>query len=637
MSPAKAQVVLQQALQHHQAGRLAPAAALYGEIRRSLPRHFEAHHLGGVAALQLGKISDAASLLQAAVNLRSDSATTYMCLGLAQSQLGRNPEAEKSLRTAVRLDPKNHESWVNLASVLVVTSRLEEAAEAYRSSLKIRPDFAQSWSGLGSVLQLMGKAREAVAHHTRALELDPLHPKAQASRAVSLQSLNEIDAAFADFEAHLARQPGDLESASFRTFLLNYSAEISREQLFAEHRAFGVKLATQIKPVSRNTFLNTRDPEKRLRVAFLSPDLRQHSVAFFLEPLLAHLDGERFEILLYHDHFCVDDTSRRLQKRAAVWRNFIGQSPTTVENEIRRDAPDILVDLSGHSGFNRMPLFGRRLAPVQVTYLGYPNTTGVPTMDYRLTDAIADPPGDSDLLHTETLVRFSSTAWAYSPPPDAPAPRLHPTHEPFTFGSFNTASKVNPVLLRLWAEILRRTPGSRLLIKSSTLVDQETLRTRAVAAGLDVSRLIMLPATPTIAEHLACYAHIDLALDCSPYNGTTTTCEALWMGVPIVTWRGDRHASRVGASLLTAVGHPEWIAYDAEHYVRLALELAAQPEKLLPYRASLRSEMRASALLDHAGQAEKFGAALRRCWADFCGPTLPADRTAPTAVAVSSR
>lgn len=637
MSPAKAQAVLQQALQHHQAGRFAPAAALYAEIRKSLPRHFEAHHLGGVVALQLGKTSDAAQLLQAAVQLRSNSATTYMCLGLAQSQLGRNAEAEKNLRAAVRLDPKNHESWANLASVLVVTSRLEEAAEAYRSSLKAKPDFAQAWSGLGSVLQLMGRAREAVAHHTRALELDPLHPKAQASRAVSLQSLNEIDASFADFEAHLARQPDDLESASFRIFLLNYSAEITREQLFAEHRAFGARLAARIQPASRNGFPNTRDPEKRLRVAFLSPDLRQHSVAFFIEPLLIHLDPAQFEILLYHDHFCVDETSRRLQKRAAVWRNFIGQTPTALENEVRRDAPDVLLDLSGHTGFNRMPLFGRRLAPVQITYLGYPNTTGVPAMDYRFTDAIADPPGESDLLHTETVIRFAPTAWAYSPPPDTPAPRLHATSEPFTFGSFNAIAKVNPALLRLWAEILRGTPGARLLVKSSTLLDQETFRSRATAAGLDLSRLVMLPSAPTVAEHLACYAKVDLALDSHPYNGTTTTCEALWMGVPVVSLCGDRHAARVGASLLTAVGHPEWIAYDAAHYVRLAQELAAQPEKLLPCRAALRDEMRASPLLDHAGQAQRFGAALRHCWTEFCTQTGKASRPTAAMAAATSK
>ena len=634
MSPPKAQAVLQQALQHHQAGHLTAAAALYAQIRRSLPRHFEAFHLGGAVAFQLGKMTEASALLQTAVQLRPTSGTTYMCLGLAQSQLGRNGEAEKNLRNAIRLEPKNYECWANLGLILVVSSQLAEAAEAFRQSIKLNPTFAQGWTGLGSVLQLMGRAREAIEHHTKALELDPFHPKAQASRAVSLQSLNEIEASFADFNAHLAREPADLESASFRVFLLNYSSEISRDQLFAEHRAFGAKLTARIHSVSRNSFPNTRDPEKRLRVAFFSPALRKHSIAFFLEPLLDHLDLEHFEILLYHDHHSVDDASRRMQKRAVVWRNFIGQNAGAVESEIRRDQPDILIDLAGHSGFNRLPLFGRRLAPVQITYLGYPNTTGVPTMDYRFTDAVADPPSESDPWHTEILVRFASTGWTYSASPDAPAPRISRSDQPFTFGSFNNIAKINPPMLRLWAEILRGTPGSRLLVKSSTSIDQQALLKRAIAAGIDPSRLVMLLSSATVAEHLACYAQVDLALDTSPYNGTTTTCEALWMGVPVLTLQGDRHASRVGASLLTAIGHPEWIAKDAEHYVRLAQELASDPEKLLPIRAALRSEMSSSPLLDHTGQAERFGAALRQCWKDFCAQAEKSNRALP-AVALS--
>lgn len=633
MSPLRAQVVLQQALQHHQAGRLAPAAALYGEIRKALPRHFEAHHLGGTAALQLGKITEAAVLLQSAVRLRSTSGTTYMCLGLAQSQLGQNEEAQKNLRIAVRLEPKNHECWANLAASLIVAGMLEEAVEAFRRSVTLQPNFAQGWTGLGSVLQLLSRAREAIDHHTHALALDPLHPKAQASRAVSLQSLNQIDAALTDFEAHLRNHPGDLEATSFRVFLLNYSSEISRDRLFAEHRGFGSKMATLVQPVSRNTFANTRDPERRLRVGFFSPDLRLHSIAFFLEPLLNHLDPEHFEILLYHDHFVVDETSRRLERKAAIWRNFIGQSNTMVENQVRIDQPDILIDLAGHTGFNRLSVFGRRLAPVQIAYLGYPNTTGLATIDYRFTDAVADPPGDSDAWYTETLVRFAPTAWTYLPAGDTPAVRTTRNDQPFTFGSFNNIAKLTPATLQLWAEILKGTPGSRLVLKNPTFIERDALLKQAVGAGIEPSRLILLPTILTPNDHLACYTDVDLALDSFPYNGTTTTCEALWMGTPVITLKGDRHVSRVGASLLTAVGHPEWIVSDPAHYVQLACELAAQPEKLLAARATLRSEMKRSPLLDHAGQTERFSAALRRCWKDFCTSAGTPTRSASTAIA----
>jgi predicted O-linked N-acetylglucosamine transferase (SPINDLY family) len=340
--------------------------------------------------------------------------------------------------------------------------------------------------------------------------------------------------------------------------------------------------------------------------------LRTHSVAFFLEPLLRHLDRTRFDITLYHDHFAIDDTSHRLQALASRWRNFIGQTADVVETRICGDAPDILVDLAGHTGFNRLPLFARRLASTQITYLGYPNTTGLAEMDFRFTDALADPPGDSDAFHTERLVRFAPTAWCYEPPAGAPEPSLQPGRS-LTFGSFNNFSKLSLQTLRLWAAVLRAVPDSRLLVKCSG-IDAALLNPRLSAAGLDPDRVDLMPATPTLAEHLATYSKVDIALDTFPYHGTTTTCEALWMGVSVITLCGDRHAARVGVSLLTAAGHPEWIAHSEDEYVLLAASLAADETKRAALRARLRDDLTRSVLLDHAGQAARFGAALLECY-----------------------
>jgi protein O-GlcNAc transferase len=633
MFPAKAQALLQEALTHHQAGRFAAALSGYSQVRKHAPGNYDAHHLSGVALLQSGKPVEAIPWLRRALQLRATAAPSAMCLGLALAQTGQPVEAETQLRKATQFDPQNHEALTNLASVLVVLGKLEEARTAYQRCVELRPDYAIAWSGLGSVLDLLGRPAEAIPHHTQALKLDPTHAKARFSRAQSWQSLHCVDEAQADFEAHLKRFPGDLEAQSYRLFLLNYSAEMSREALFSEHLAFG--RAAEKAAAGESSSRPASAPRagasapKKLRVAFLSPDLRAHSVAYFLEPLLRHLDRDRFEIVLYHDHFSVDETSVRLKTAAALWRNFVGQTPEQVENQIRRDAPDILIDLAGHTGSNRLPLFARRLAPVQISYLGYPNTTGLTAMDYRFSDPIADPPGDSESVHTERLARFSPCAWTYLPPASAPHPTspLSAGGQPFTFGSFNSLSKINAATLTLWARILRAVPTSRLLLKSLGL-RADDISPRLAAAGINADRVVLLSAAPRVDDHLAAYKRMDVALDPFPYQGTTTTCEALWMGVPVISLRGDRHASRVGASLLTAAGHPEWIADSPEAYVALAVQFTQPAYPLVELRTRLRSEVQHSILFDHRAQAERFGSTLLECWQQRTGPR-PATAVVP--------
>jgi len=618
----------------HLARQFGKAQAIYERLLRARPYDFQLNHLLGALRQEQGRPREALELLEKACRLRPLSAPTFMCRGLALDSLGRHADAERSLRAAVGMDPGNFDLWGNLAAHYVIVGRMPEAIDAFKRSIALKPDYAHAWTGLGTALHLSGRPEEGVVCHTRALELEPRQIRAHFARGQAYQACHSVAEAIADFDAQLVINPDHHQARSFRLFLLNYGEGLSREALFAEHLAYGRAIEAEVARAggSRDFSTRVRRPGK-LRIAFLSPDFRVHSVAFFIEPILRHLDRTRFEILLYHDHFATDAMTGRLRGLADVWRQFAGQATRVVEAAVREDDPDVLVDLAGHTGFNRLDLFAQRAAPVQVSYLGYPNTTGLRAVDYRFTDAIVDPVGVADRLHTERLVRFAPTAWAYVPPVDAPAPGPAPggSGAPITFGSFNALSKLSPSTIRVWKELLEAVPQSRLLVKSVGLVPERWSRTLA-AAGLDPARIELLRETASIADHLALYARIDVALDPFPYNGTTTSVEALWMGVPLVTLAGDRHAGRVGASLLTAIGHPEWIARSEADYVRLAAELAADQRRRQDLRTGLREQMLGSPLMDHRGQAARFGDALEAC---FEASRRPQDAPALAATAAA--
>ena len=626
MPPARFQQQLQEAVAQHRAGRLGEATALYRRLRAVAPRNFDVLHLGGLVAFQQSRVPEALDLLGRAHQVNPRDPVCEMRYALALLAGRRTAEAEAHLRHAVQLRPDFSEAWENLAYCLKTQDRLGEAITCHEKVAALQPGHAPGWYNFGLTLSLSGRIVDALVCHERALAADPRYALARFGRAQALHQAHRLAEAVLDYEKFLALEPRHHEARSYRLFALHSLEGISREQLFAEHLAFG--RAVGASPAA--ALPNVADPVRRLRVACLSPDLRAHSVAYFLEPLLTHLDRAQFEIYLYHDHFREDGVSARLRALATVWRNFVGQPGATVEATIRSDAPDILIDLAGHTGMtNRLPLFARRPAPVQITYLGYPNTTGLPAMDYRFTDAIADPPGEADRFATEQLIRFAPSAWAYAPPADTPAltppPCLSRGH--VTFGCFNTPAKITDSVLVLWAQILLAVPSARLCLKGAGLGDP-ALRARYVLRlaqlGVAAERLDFLERTADTRTHLACYQGVDIALDTTPYNGTTTTCEALWMGVPVVTLAGDRHMSRVGASLLAAAGHSEWVAPSGQDYVDCAVKLAGDPRRLALLRAGLRHDLQRGPLLDHAGQAAHFGAALRACWQNWCRKQLAA-------------
>jgi protein O-GlcNAc transferase len=619
MSHAQYQRLLQDALVHHRAGRLDQAESLYRRVRTALPNHFDAVHLSGIVALQRGRATEAVELLSKAHRLGPKNAPCALRLGFALSASGRATEAEQPFRAAVALDPGSAEAWDGLAHCLKLTDRLTAAIECHQKALALHPDFPKGLYNFGLTLSLAGRQTEALTCHERAIAIDPAYAKGHYGRAQVLQQMHRIREAIAAYDKFLELEPGNLEARSYRLYALNHLDDLPRERLFAEHVAYG-RVAGQ-HPVP--AFANDPAPARRLRLAILSPDLRSHSCAWFLEPLLHHLDPAQFELYLYHDHFREDAVSARFKGYAAVWRNFVGQPDTAVVKAIRADAPDILMDLAGHTGMtSRLPLFARHLAPVQVNYLGYPNTTGLPAVHYRFTDGIVDPVGPADALATEKLVRFAPTAWAYQPPPVTPEVTVRDTNAgQVTFGSFNNVAKVTDATLALWARVLAATPGSRLLLKGRGF-GEEAVRQRYferfAAAGLPAERVEFLERTAKTDDHLALYSRVDISLDTFPYHGTTTTCEALWMGVPVVTLMGDRHVARVSGSLLAAIGRDEWVAQTSEDYVRIATELAADPAKLSAIRSGLREEVRNSPLGDHVGQSARFATALRECWLAWC-------------------
>lgn len=604
------------AVKLHQAGRLDQAGKLYAAIRARDPRQFDAWHLGGMVALQLGRPVEAVTLLGQAHQLNPRDVVCLMRLGLAEMQMGQPSVAVARLEKVVGMKPDFVEAWDNLGMARKVAGDLAGGIAAHERAVALKPGHAPAWYNLGQARTMAGDATGALAAHERALQADAQHPKAHYGRAVALQALHRIPEAVAAYDAQLQRNPQHLEARSARLMALHYLDGWTPEALAEEHRTFGRLAAAAAGAGAVSSAPTGSGGVERMRIGFLSPDLREHAVASFFEPLLRHLDREQCEVVLYHDHFVVDAVSERLRAQATAWRHIVAQPPAAVEKLIRGDRLDVLVDLTGHTGLNRLALFARRLAPLQVTYLGYPDTTGLAQMDLRLTDALADPAGVTDGWHTERLVRFARCAWTWQPPADAPAVPPPPSLKRgyVTFGSCNNAAKLSDSTLRRWAAVLAAVPGSRLLLKARGLelpAIAEPLRRRCAAAGLPLERLEFRGQVPTVSGHLAAYGDIDVALDPSPYHGTTTTCEALWMGRPVVTLAGDRHAARVGVSLLHAVGHPEWIAADDAAYVARAAELAGDPARRTEIGAGLRERIVQGPLGDHRGAAQAFLAALR--------------------------
>lgn len=572
------------ALDHHQSGRLAEAEQGYRRILQHIPDHADSIHLLGVIALQTGNLDAALKLIQSAVRLRPDGAVYRNNLGLVLERLARHEEAIDALEEAIALDPEYAEAYNNLGHVLEREERLAEAEARYRQAIHLNREYAEPYTNLGNVLKDRGELDAAIAAYRQAIELRP-----------------DLSALHSNLLLTLHYHPG-------------YSpADLAREhRLWAERHV--APLVSERRPHD-----NDASPDRKLRIGYVSPDFREHAVARFLLPLLANHDRSRFEVFAYADVTRPDHVTELARSQTDYWRDVENLSDAQLADTIRDDRIDVLVDLAAHSGRNRLLVFARKPAPVQVTYLAYCSTTGVDAIDYRLTDRYLDPPGEDLSHYTERSIHLPDCYWCYSTPP-LPADRVPPCDRrpgPPTFGCMNNFAKVTGPTLELWAQLLQRVSESRLLVYARAQRHRDRLLEVFAAAGIAPERLAFKGHQP-LASYLDTYRDIDVALDPFPYTGGTTTCDALWMGVPVVTLAGRTAVSRSGSSLLSNVGLERLVAHSEAEYLDIATDLIRDSAELDAMRRGLRRQIESSPVMDAQNHTRNIEQAFREMWRRRC-------------------
>ena len=570
-----------------QGGRFDAAAAMLDAALKQDPAHTEGNRVMALVMLQSRQPQKALAHIERAIKSSPNRADLHSTHGSMLSWLGQVGRAIEVLDYALTLDPRSAPTHGLLATLLLQEKDLDAAEDHYRQAVAIEPRYAEARTNLGTLMTMMARQEEAVRILRDGARDHPNHVGLMINYCVAL----------------------------------NYAPGINAEEIRQAHQQYGRVLAAMPGQV-KTDWTNPKDPNRKLRVAFVSPDLFEHSVAYFARPLIEGLDRKSFQVAVYRTGGTSDGMTRRLQQSADLWREAAGSNDVQLIDMIRADQTDIVIELSGQTQGNRLTSLRLRGAPVQVTYCGYPNTPGVQTIDYRIVDSITDPPG-AEKMAVEKLVRIDPCFLCFWPPETAPNPEPPPSVKAghITFGSFNSIKKVTPRVLSLWAKLLHASPRSRLIIKSGGL-DSERAREVLLATlkqeGIPEVRVDLWEKMDDKGEHLNAYGNIDIALDTFPYNGTTTTCEAMWMGIPVIGLAGNLHASRVGMSLLSAVGLKDLIANDEEDYLRIALALANDPARLARLRAELRGTMARSPLCDRPGFTTRFGLALRDMWKAYC-------------------
>lgn len=572
------------ALRHHQSGRLAEAERGYREILHVQPGHADSLHLLGVLALQTGNPEPALELIQRAVALRPDGAVYRNNLGQVLERLGRIEDAARAYEAAIELDPLDAEPVNNLGRLLERQERLADAETHYRRAIELNSQYAEPQINLGNVLKDRGELDGAIAAYLRATELRP-----------------------------------DLSVLHSNLLLtLHYHPDYSPADIAHEHRQWAERHAVPL-AAAQHLHKNDPKPERRLRIAYMSPDFREHPVARFILPLLENHDRKQFEVFAYHDIARQDEVTKLIRKHVDQWRDIADLTDELVADRIRTDGIDILVDLTAHSGRNRLLVFARKPAPVQLTYLAYCSTTGVDAIDYRLTDRFLDPPEEDTSHYSERSIRLPDCYWCYSRPP-LPADRL-PSSErrtgPPTFGCLNNFAKVTDPTLELWMKLLQRVPESRLLLYARSEQHRERVRRFMQRADVAESRVAFVGRQP-FEDYLETYRDIDVALDPIPFGGGTTTCDALWMGAPVVTLAGRTAVSRGGSSILSNIGLDDLVCRNEEQYLDLAASLIGDGKRLAVLRRELRSRLEGSAVMDSARFARGVEAAFREMWRKWC-------------------
>ena len=584
------QHLLERAVAHHRAGRLAQAEAIYRQIladqspaRALRPEFAEVLYWLGVALQKQSKAEQAAECFRKTTELKPDYADAHDAYGLILLEQGRAQTAAACFEKAVAINPQLVCAYNNLGRALKLLGQLDQAAAAFRKALAVDPNSVVLRNNLATLLKDTGQVGEAIELLRGALKIAP-----------------------------------DPQVASNLLYLMTFQEDITSAQLKEEHRQWNQRYVDPDLKMRRHRSPGFQKAGRRIRVGYVSPDFRLHPVGRFFLPLLARHDRSQFEIFCYSDVRAPDILTTSIKSCANGWRQTAGMPDEQVAELVANDRIDILVDLAMHLADNRMLVFARKPAPVQVTYLAYPGTTGLGAIDYRLTDNYLDPPGCDESLYSERSVRLRSY-WCYQPakdsPPVVPPPCLASGR--VTFGCLNNFCKISAGALTEWCELLRRVPDSRLLLHSGVGSHRQQLCDRLAAHGVDPRRLEFLPRL-SIADYFSAYNRIDIGLDSFPYPGGTTTCDALWMGVPVISLAGQTAISRGGLSILSNIGLAELAARDKPAYLHLAQELALDPSRLAHLRATMRDRIRNSALMDSRGFTHDVESCFRAMWKDWC-------------------
>ncbi len=575
---------MQQAMTLHRAGNLAQAEALFRQVLAIAPDHPDAgYHLGQLYN-QAGRLGEAIACLRQVIARNPRHGRAFNTLGMALDGIGEGREALDCYRKAARIDPGAYEANYNLGSALLTHDEVDEAVRCLERTVAIDP-------GRGLAQMTLGQALIRRGDPARALPL---------------------------LKQAIARRPDLALAHDLYLFALNY-LPLSPAELFEAHRDWGEQIKTPL-TAARQVHRNDHDPWRRLKVGYLSPDFRRHSVAAFVEPLLAHHDKGQVETCGYYNCELNDEFTARIEAGMDHWLPCHALDDEQLAERIRADGIDILVDLAGHTTGNRLAVFARKPAPVQVSYLGYPATTGLGAIDYRLVTAVTDPPG-AEAWHSERLWRLPRSLWCYRPDPAMPPVTSEtPAHRNchVRFISANNIAKLSDATVKTWSRILAEIPGATLTLSGvAEGAARRLLAERFAAQGVAADRILIHGKLPA-DEFWSLLGDVDIALDPFPYNGTTTSCESLWMGLPLVSLTGRTSAGRSGIALLETIGLGELAGRDESEYARIAIALAQDLSRMDALRASMRARITASALRDEAGLTRDIEAAYRAMWHEWC-------------------
>jgi predicted O-linked N-acetylglucosamine transferase (SPINDLY family) len=604
-------------------GRLEEAIVACHRALALKPDFPEAHCYLGDVLQDSGRPDEAIAAYRQAIAVAPDTFQAHNNLGSALEKTGRFDGAIAAYRRAAALRPDIAQARVNLGTALMEVGELDEAIAMYRQAIALSPTCAEAHSNLGNALAADGQLDQALAAHRRALNCNPKFPEAHNNLGNALKERAQLDEAVAAHRQALATEPGNASMDSNLVYTLHFHPAYDGHAIAAEHRRWHRRHAEPLKKhIARHA--NDRSPDRRLQIGYVSPDFRDHVIGRNMLPLFLQHDRRQVEITCYSNVRRPDALTSQFQQTADRWRNIVGISDEQAAREIRADRIDILVDLMLHTAHNRLLVFARKPAPVQVTFAAYPGSTGLDAIDYRLSDPYLDPPGMDESIYSEKTVRLPDAFWCYDPLecaelPMNPLPAM--ANGFVTFGCLNNSAKINPAVLALWAQVMRQAPGSRLLLLSHESSHRQWTVDRLAHCGIHADRVEFASPRPRL-QYMALYHRIDIALDSFPYNGHTTSLDSFWMGVPVVTRVGETAVSRAGWCQLSNLGLTELASQTNEQFVDIAVGLAADLPRLQELRSNLRQRMERSPLMDASKFARNIESAYRQMWGRWCDPAV---------------